>query len=144
MRIPTKTQKWQHSPPVVSRYKGASLRQAAIPGQGMDAQTDGRVAKTPRVEDDVLVRGNGRYAADVAVPGQVYACFVRSPHAFARIADIDAESASAAPGVLGVFTASDMAGSGTRGRPPPLVGRGGNPLILPHRPPLAGDRAMHI
>ena len=57
----------------------------------MDAQTDGRVAKTPRVEDDVLVRGNGRYAADVAVPGQVYACFVRSPHAFARIAHRQAD-----------------------------------------------------
>ena len=110
----------------------------------MDAKTDERAAHMPRVEDDVLVRGNGRYAADVALPGQVYACFVRSPHAFARIADIDAKAASAAPGVLGVFMASDMAGTGTLGRHPPLVGRGGKPLILPHRPPLAGERAMHI
>jgi aerobic carbon-monoxide dehydrogenase large subunit len=104
-----------------------SLRQTAIPGQGMDAQTDGRMAKTPRVEDDVLVRGNGRYAADVALPGQVYACFVRSPHAFARIADIDAKAARVAAGVLGVFTARDMAGTGNLGRHPPLVGRGGQP-----------------
>jgi len=49
----------------------------------MDAKTDGRAAHTPRVEDDVLVRGKGRYAADVTEPGQAYAYFVRSPHAFA-------------------------------------------------------------
>ena len=110
----------------------------------MDAKTDGRAAHMPRVEDDVLVRGNGRYAADVPMPGQAYACFVRSPHAFARIAGIDVTAASGAAGVLGVLTAKDMAGIGSLGRHPPLAGRGGKPLILPHRPPLAGERAMHI
>ena len=60
----------------------------------------------PRVEDDVLVRGNGRYAADVPLPQQVYAYFVRSPHAFARIVSVDVSAAQSAPGVLGVLTAS--------------------------------------
>jgi aerobic carbon-monoxide dehydrogenase large subunit len=110
----------------------------------MDANMDGRTAHRPRVEDDVLVRGNGRYAADVALPGQVYAYFVRSPHAFARIAAIDTTAAAAADGVLGVLTASDMAGIGSLIRHPPLAGRGGKPLVLPHRPPLANGRAMHI
>ncbi len=110
----------------------------------MDAKTDGRAAHMPRVEDDVLVRGHGRYAADVSMPGQAYACFVRSPHAFARITGIDVTAASAAAGVVGVLTAEDMAGIGNLGRHPPLVGRGGKPLVLPHRPPLAGERAMHI
>jgi carbon-monoxide dehydrogenase large subunit len=110
----------------------------------MDAKTDGRAAHKPRVEDDVLVRGKGRYAADVALPGQTYACFVRSPHAFARIAGIDATTAGTAVGVLGVLTARDMAGIGNLVRHPPLAGRGGKPLVLPHRPPLAAERAMHI
>jgi carbon-monoxide dehydrogenase large subunit len=110
----------------------------------MDAKTDGRAAHKPRVEDDVLVRGKGRYAADVALPGQTYACFVRSPHAFARIAGIDATTAGTAAGVLGVLTARDMAGIGNLVRHPPLAGRGGKPLVLPHRPPLAAERAMHI
>jgi aerobic carbon-monoxide dehydrogenase large subunit len=110
----------------------------------MDAKTDGRAAHAPRVEDDVLVRGHGRYAADVSMPGQAYACFVRSPHAFARIGGIDVTAATAAPGVLGVLTAADMTGIGNLGRHPPLAGRGGKPLVLPHRPPLAGERAMHI
>jgi aerobic carbon-monoxide dehydrogenase large subunit len=110
----------------------------------MDAKTDGRAAHKPRFEDDVLVRGKGRYAADVALPGQTYACFVRSPHAFARIAGIDATTAGTAAGVLGVLTARDMAGIGNLVRHPPLAGRGGKPLVLPHRPPLAAERAMHI
>ena len=50
----------------------------------MDAKTHGRTAHEPRVEDNVLVRGHGRFAADVTLPGQSYAYFVRSPHAFAR------------------------------------------------------------
>ena len=60
----------------------------------MDAKTDGRAAHTPRVEDDVLVRGKGRYAADVTEPGQAHAYFVRSPHAFARIVSVDTAAAS--------------------------------------------------
>jgi hypothetical protein len=66
-------------------YKGATPIPTDIPEQGMDAKTDGRAAHAPRVEDDILVRGNGRYAADVVFPQQVYAYFVRSPHAFAPL-----------------------------------------------------------
>src|SRR6516162_8223460 len=110
----------------------------------MNTKTDGRAAHRPRVEDDILVRGKGRYAADVAESGQSYAHFVRSPYAFARIVSVDIAAASGAPGVLGVLTAKDMAGITNLGRHPPLAGRGGKPLVLPHRPPLASERAVHI
>ena len=110
----------------------------------MDAKTDGRAASEPRVEDDVLVRGRGRYAADAPLPGQTYAYFVRSPHAFARIVSVDVSAALGATGVLGVLTAKDMDGVGSLGRHPPLAGRGGKALVLPHRPALAAERAMHI
>jgi aerobic carbon-monoxide dehydrogenase large subunit len=110
----------------------------------MDAKTDDRAAHAPRVEDDVLVRGNGRYAADVPLLQQAYAYFVRSPHAFARIVSIDVTAAPSAPGVLGVFTAKDMEGVGSLARHPPLAGRGGKALIVPHRPALAAERVMHI
>jgi aerobic carbon-monoxide dehydrogenase large subunit len=110
----------------------------------MHAKTDGRAAHEPRVEDDILVRGHGRYAADVSLPGQAYAYFVRSPHAFAGIVGIDATAALGASSVLGVLTAKDMDGVGGLGRHPPLAGRGGKGLILPHRPALAAERVMHI
>ena len=110
----------------------------------MDAKTDGRAAHEPRVEDDVLVRGKGRYAADVPLPHQAYAYFVRSPHAFARIVSVDVTAAQNAPGVVGVLTAKDMEGTGSLVRHPPLPGRGGKGLVLPHRPALAGERVVHI
>ncbi len=110
----------------------------------MDAKTDHRVTREPRVEDDALVRGNGRYAADVPLPNQAYAYFVRSPHAFARIVSMDVTAALSAPGVADVLTAKDMEDLGSIGRHPPLSGRGGKGLVMPHRPALAAERAVHI
>jgi aerobic carbon-monoxide dehydrogenase large subunit len=101
-------------------------------------------ARHVRAEDDVLVRGQGRYVADAPLPNQAYAYFLRSPHAFARIARIDTASAEKAPGVIAVLTAKDMEGVGNVSRHPPLAGRGGAKLVVSHRPPLARDRAMHV
>lgn len=98
----------------------------------------------PRVEDNALVRGHGRYAADAPLPNQAYAYFVRSPYASARILKIDTAAALKAPKVVGVLTAEDMGGIGSMGRHPPVAGRGGTTLIMPHRPALAGERVVHI
>ena len=111
----------------------------------MDAQTvEGSARHQPRLEDDPLVRGLGRYAADVPLPGQTQAYFVRSPHAFADIRSIDTAAAKAAPGVVGVLTAADMEGIGNVSQHPPLAGRGGQKLIVPHRPALAGTTVRHV
>ncbi|MFD9031084.1 xanthine dehydrogenase family protein molybdopterin-binding subunit [Streptomyces sp. NPDC059567] len=63
----------------------------------------------PRVEDDRLLRGNGRYVDDIALPGAVEAAFLRSPHAHARIDFVDVTAALAAPGVVAVWTGDDVA-----------------------------------
>ena len=114
----------------------------------MDAKNNStaehRATPGGRVEDDILVRGHGRYVADAPLPNQAYAYFVRSPHASARIVSIDTAAAEKAAGVVGVLTAKDMAGVGNLGRHPPLPGRGGKGLVIPHRPALAGERIMHI
>jgi carbon-monoxide dehydrogenase large subunit len=113
----------------------------------MDSKTaESRAHHHPRVEDDALVRGAGHFIADRSEPNQALGCFVRSPHAFARIGAIDVAQARRAPGVLAVLTAADMeaAGVGNVGRHPPLVGRGGKKLIIPHRPALARERVMHV
>ena len=110
----------------------------------MDAKSEHRAARQPRLEDDALVRGNGRYAADVPLPNQAYAYFVRSPHAFARIVRLDVSAALSAPGIVGALTAKDMAGLGSIGRHPPLNGRGGKGLVMPHRPALAAERVVHV
>jgi carbon-monoxide dehydrogenase large subunit len=67
-------------------------------------------AGVKRVEDARLLAGEGRYVADVRPAGVLDAAFVRSPHAHARIARIDAAAARALPGVVAVFTGEDLAG----------------------------------
>jgi carbon-monoxide dehydrogenase large subunit len=67
---------------------------------------------TPRFEDARLLRGLGRYVDDIALPGMAHMAVVRSPHASARIAAIDAAAARALPGVLAVLTGADLAADG--------------------------------
>src|SRR6476620_8593469 len=110
----------------------------------MNSKTDH--AHQPRVEDDYLVRGAGRFIADAPEPDQVAAAFVRSPHAHARIRGVNTEAAKRARGVLAVLTGTDIeaAGVGSVTRHPPLVGRGGGKLVMPHRPALARERVMYV
>jgi carbon-monoxide dehydrogenase large subunit len=100
----------------------------------------------PRVEDDALVRGLGRFVEDAPQPNQAYAVFVRSPHAHARIVSIDTSDAKESAGVVAILTHAEMdaAGVGSCSVHPPLVGRGGTKLIMPFRPVLARDRVMHV
>src|SRR5262249_41939613 len=60
-----------------------------------------------RKEDARLLVGGGCYSDDVNVSGQAYACFVRSPHAHARVERIETGAALATPGVITVLTGAD-------------------------------------
>lgn len=61
-----------------------------------------------RVEDIRLITGNGRYTDDISLPGQAYGFVFRSPVAHGRIRSIDTSQARAQPGVLAVYTGSDL------------------------------------
>src|SRR5258706_84600 len=61
-----------------------------------------------RKEDDRLLTGKGRFVDDVNLPGQAYAAFLRSPHAHARLARVDAAAAKSAPGVLAGYTGDEV------------------------------------
>jgi carbon-monoxide dehydrogenase large subunit len=77
----------------------------------------------PRKEDYRLLTGHGRYIDDIAVAGALHACFVRSPHAHARIVSIDAGAARELPGVVCIITGSDVAEWTTQMRmAPPIDG----------------------
>ena len=65
-------------------------------------------ARVLRLEDPVLLTGRGRFVADINLPGMLHACFVRSPHAHARIRAVDASAARTMPGVHAVLTAHDL------------------------------------
>ncbi|MGY1438905.1 xanthine dehydrogenase family protein molybdopterin-binding subunit [Streptomyces reniochalinae] len=63
----------------------------------------------PRVEDERLLRGHGRYVDDIALPGTLEAAVLRSPHAHARITRLETAAARDLQGVHAVYTASDVA-----------------------------------
>ncbi|ROO89079.1 carbon-monoxide dehydrogenase large subunit [Actinocorallia herbida] len=61
-----------------------------------------------RKEDDALLRGRGRFLADLRLPGALEIAFVRSPHAHAEITRIDCAAARALPGVVAVYSWDDI------------------------------------
>jgi aerobic carbon-monoxide dehydrogenase large subunit len=99
-----------------------------------------------RKEDVRFITGTGRYADDVNRPGQAYAVFVRSPHAHASIARIDAGAARRVPGVLAIFTHDDVAHDklGLIKCVAPLKNRDGSAYPNPGRPLLAEGRVRHV
>ena len=62
-----------------------------------------------RKEDARLVTGQTRWTDNLTAPGMLYAVFVRSTMAHARIASIDVDAARSVPNVIAVYTAADLA-----------------------------------
>jgi carbon-monoxide dehydrogenase large subunit len=112
---------------------------------------DGIGASVKRREDIRLLTGRGRYAEDVSALGEVYAAFVRSPHAHADVASLDAKPALTIAGVLGVFSGRDLVADGVGPIPTLIAERGGgiksrdgSAFAEPTWYPLAIDRVRHV
>ena len=97
-------------------------------------------ASPKRKEDGRFVAGRGRYLDDVRVPGLLHVALVRSPHAHARVAGIDARAARGLAGVVAVWTLADLPEL-AHATVPPLIPE---PKSRPHvHPVMAGARARH-
>ena len=86
-----------------------------------------------RREDAPLLVGRGRFVDDLSAPGVVHLALLRSPHAHARVARVDARRARKAPGVVAVVTAAELDSIG-----PLPVNRLFRDMIVPPNPLLAG------
>ncbi|MBX6742943.1 MAG: xanthine dehydrogenase family protein molybdopterin-binding subunit [Acetobacteraceae bacterium] len=108
---------------------GAGGRQVVGPGD--------RIA---RIEDPPLLRGAGRFAADMNAPGQLHMRVVRSQVAHGLLRSVDAAEALAMPGVVAVWTAADLEGI------PPIGFRLTRiPGLEPYRQPiLARDVVRYV
>lgn len=62
----------------------------------------------PRLEDAPLLKGEGRFAADISFPHQLHMRVVRSSFGHGRILSIDVHAALALPGVHAVWTFDDV------------------------------------
>ena len=91
-------------------------------------------ARVTRLEDPALLAGRGRFVDDVKPDGLLHACFVRSPHAHAKLRGCDARAALTIPGVHAVLTADDL---------PEPMRSATLPLLLPH-PALAAPRTQTV
>jgi aerobic carbon-monoxide dehydrogenase large subunit len=91
-------------------------------------------ARVARLEDPALLTGRGRFVDDIRLAGALHACFVRSPHAHAKIRAIDTSAARDLPGVHAVLTADDLPARMARSQIPMLVP---NPSIATPRTQLA-------
>jgi carbon-monoxide dehydrogenase large subunit/6-hydroxypseudooxynicotine dehydrogenase subunit gamma len=95
-----------------------------------------------RKEDPRLLRGDGRYIADWAVPGMLHAAILRSTHAHARIAKLDLDAVRSAPGVVGVLAPEDVA---HMERIPVRVQLEPLPSLLPHlQTHLAQEKVRYV
>ena len=102
-----------------------------------------------RKDDARLLVGGGCYSDDVNLPGQAYACFVRSPHAHARVGRIDTTAALATPGVLAALTGKDARADGVGplkhspmpGNPYEDMVRAADVAFFAPHPPMPADRA---
>jgi carbon-monoxide dehydrogenase large subunit len=97
-----------------------------------------------RKEDYRFLTGAGQYTDDVAMPGQTYAYFLRSPHAHAKIKKIDTAAAKKAPGVLDVITGKDVAAVGGLPCGWLITSIDGTPMKEPKHPIIAESKVMHV
>ena len=94
----------------------------------------------PRLEDPPLLKGQGAFVADLSFPRQLHMRVVRSPYAHGELRAVETAAALAAPGVVAVWTAADIA------ELPPIDFRDpAAEALRPYRQPLlAQERLRYV
>ncbi len=115
----------------------------------MDGQTqyfDVGGIRAARLEDPRLLTGQGTYAADWHLPGELHAAFLRSDRAHAQLLGVDVTRARALPGVRLILTGEDAVRAGFVRAPHQLTYTGvdGSKARVPNRPALAHGRVRYV
>ena len=94
-----------------------------------------------RLEDERLITGQGRYAGNIKLDGTLHLALSRSPMPHARIDAIDISGAKAMPGVIAVWTASDLpeAAPGLSDFGPAGIVQRGRPILTNDEVNYAGE-----
>jgi putative selenate reductase molybdopterin-binding subunit len=123
---------------------GGALPPLAFSPAGMDTTL---VVGQPeaKVDAEKLVRGRPVFTDDIRLEGMLYGALLTSPHAHARIKQIDASSARSLPGVHAVLTFQDIPRvkhtSGGQSYPQPLPY---DQVCLDNKVRHAGDRVAVV
>ena len=79
-------------------------------------------SRIQRTEDELLLKGQGKYVDDLPLVNVLYSAFLRSPHAHAKIISINIEAASKLSGVHKIYLHKDL----------PACAQKRVPLLLPN------------
>jgi carbon-monoxide dehydrogenase large subunit len=103
-------------------------------------------AAAKRREDFRFLKGLGHYTDDMSMANQTHCVLVRSPHAHATVKSIDTAAAKAMPGVVAVFTQTEIDADGVGGIPCGwlVTGRDNKPMVEPKHPILASGKVRHV
>lgn len=96
-----------------------------------------------RREDGRFLMGRARYVDDIQLPHMLHAAILRSPHAHARLLNIDASAALNIPGVVAVFTFEDIADT-VEPRPIPMRRGSYSGLDRFLQYPLAREKVRYV
>ena len=97
-----------------------------------------------RKEDVRFLTGAGQYTNDIVGTRTTHAHFLRSPHAHAKLREIDLSRARSAPGVVAIFTGADL--TGVNGLPCGwlITSTDGKPMAEPPHPVLAQGKVRYV
>ncbi len=103
-------------------------------------------AAVRRKEDFRFITGKGQYTDDITRPGETHAHFLRSPHARAKIKNIDTKAAKGMPGVLAVLVGAELADDKIGGL---ICGwmihsKDGSPMKAAPHPAIASGTANYV
>ncbi|WP_017755088.1 xanthine dehydrogenase family protein molybdopterin-binding subunit [Calidifontibacillus oryziterrae] len=95
-----------------------------------------------RKEDQKLITGHGHFTDDIKLPDMLYAAMKRSQYAHAKIKSVQVDEALKLPGVIAIYTGSDVQDKIKSIRSIWLVP--GCDLIPKDRVPLATDKVNYV
>jgi aerobic carbon-monoxide dehydrogenase large subunit len=94
-----------------------------------------------RSEDARLVTGRTQWTDNIQLPGACHVAFLRSPHAHARITNVDTSQAMSRPGVIAAFSGQDFADEqGSL----PCAWTVTEDMKLPDHPPMAVSEVRYV
>lgn len=113
---------------------GRDMLLGRVPRQALEVPVPASYigASVQRIDSPSKVTGALKYAADLTQPGMLHVRMLRSPHAHARIVDIDTSEAEKMPGVVTVLTWRD------------IPGEDGHGVVVDDQPAFARDRVRFV
>ena len=113
----------------------------------MEKLSGSKIGGSPKsIEDEVLLKGQARFIADVHMQETSYASFLRSDHAHARIKSVDCETARSMPGVFLILTGKDCREENLGSIIPFAFHKrkDGTDMFVPENLPLADSKVVFV